>query len=113
MIYTMGYAGLTMDRLIEVVETYCKADVLFDVRSSPRSRNPVWNQSNLTRWLRKIIAKGVSILSSPRWVKKLLTKLPPNTGIYGREESIIPGISIKGLTLRQWVKSWFKTKESK
>jgi uncharacterized protein (DUF488 family) len=44
-VYTLGYTGRKLDGLKAIVQE--KQAILFDIRFSPRSRNPVWNGGNL------------------------------------------------------------------
>jgi uncharacterized protein (DUF488 family) len=47
-LYTLGYTGNSIDHLKALVE---QGAVILDIRMSPRSRVPQWNQGNLLRVL--------------------------------------------------------------
>ena len=44
-VYTLGYPVRKLDEIVAMVED--KQAILFAIRFSPRSRNPVWNEGNL------------------------------------------------------------------
>ena len=44
-VYTLGYSGRQLDEIRAMVEE--KEAILFDIRFSPRSRNPTWSEGNL------------------------------------------------------------------
>ena len=44
-VYTLGYSGRQLDEIKAMVEE--REAILFDIRFSPRSRNPTWNEGNL------------------------------------------------------------------
>lgn len=44
-VYTFGYAGKKIEELQRIVQELDA--IVFDVRFSPRSRNPAWNKENL------------------------------------------------------------------
>ena len=46
-VYTLGYSGRKMDEIQALVVE--REAILFDVRFSPRSRNPVWSGSSFRR----------------------------------------------------------------
>jgi len=46
-VYTLGYSGRKMDEIEALVAE--REAILFDVRFSPRSRDPVWSGSSLRR----------------------------------------------------------------
>jgi uncharacterized protein (DUF488 family) len=48
-VYTLGYSGRKLDEVKAFVDE--KQAILFDIRYSPRSRNPTWNEGNLRQAL--------------------------------------------------------------
>jgi len=46
-VYTLGYSGRKLHEIEAFVEE--KQAILFDIRYSPRSRNPTWNEGNLRK----------------------------------------------------------------